>query len=90
MLYTIGHRESYERFFHEQKEPMKLGRGPDPRDPDNHYPGGSAYLTIKEAEAAAPEGYAVYGLQTDIENTYMFGVERLLISTCPLVRLGDG
>lgn len=89
MLYTIGYRENYERFFIEQKEPMKLGRGPDPRDASKHYPGGSVYLSIEEAKAAAPDGYAVYGLQTDLGNTYWFDAELCLAETCPLVRLAD-
>ncbi|WPZ05656.1 hypothetical protein [Pelagerythrobacter marinus] len=87
MLYTIGHRENYERFFREQRQPMKLGRGPHPRNPGEEYPGGSIYLTREEAEAAAPDGYTSYGVETTIENTYLVGADRHLIETSPLVRL---
>lgn len=87
MLYTIGHRESYERYFAEQERPMKLGRGPHPQKPGEEYPGGSIYLTRDDAEAAAPDGYAPYGVETTIENTCLIGNNRHLIETSPLVRL---
>lgn len=89
MLYTVGHRESYERYFREQKQPMKLGRGPHLqwRGPGD-YPGGSIYLTLDEAANAAPDGYGPYGVQTTIENTYLIGSDRHLMKSAPLVRLG--
>ncbi|WP_144423564.1 hypothetical protein [Sphingopyxis sp. 113P3] len=87
MLYTIGYRENYERYFRERGELHKLGRGPHPQKPGEEYPGGSIFLTRAEAEAAAPEGYAPYGVETTIENTYLIGDDRHLIETSPLVRL---
>lgn len=88
MLYTIGHRDSYERYFREQERPEKLGRCYHPQwKGEGDYPGGSIYLTRAEAEAAAPDGYALYGVETTIENTYLIGADRHLIETSPLVRL---
>lgn len=87
MLYTIGHRESYERYFAEQEQPMKLGRGPDPHRPGEHYTGGIVFETIEEARASCPDGFTPYGLVTTIENTYLIGANRHLIETSPLARL---
>lgn len=89
MLYTVGHRESYERYFEEQEKPEKLGRVaryyPDGRD----YKGGSVFLTVQEARDAAPPDYAVYGLLTSIENTYEIDGARHLKSDAYLVKLAD-
>jgi hypothetical protein len=55
MIYCIGHRESYERYFAEQEQPEKMGRTAD-------YQGGSVWLTLEEALAHCPDGFAVYGV----------------------------
>lgn len=61
MIYTVGHRESYERYLREQgPQCFKRGTRPD-------YPGGSVWRTREEAERRAPEGYAVYGIDADWE-----------------------
>lgn len=62
MIYTIGHEESYTRYFREQERPLKLGRNR--RD---GYPGGSVWETEEEARAHCPDGYQVYGLFADWE-----------------------
>lgn len=87
MLYTLGHRKSYEQYFAEQDAPMKLGRGPYPHKPGQEYPGGSVFLTVEDAAAACPDGYVPWGLATTIDNTYLVGNNRHLIETAPLVRL---
>lgn len=87
MLYTVGHAESYERYFREQDQPMKLGRCPHPDRPYEEYPGGSAYETREEAQAWCPDGYAVYGLATDLSNTHVIKGHRFLIDHAPLVQL---
>ncbi len=38
MLFTVGHRESYERYFREQEQPEKLGRCPHPQSPGAETP----------------------------------------------------
>lgn len=87
MLYTIGHRESYEQYFAEQRAPMKLGRGPHPQwRGEGDYPGGSVFLTVEEARVSCPDGYVPWGLATTIENTYLIGADRHLIETAPLVK----
>lgn len=56
MIFTVGHRESYEIYFREYENPEKLGR-------HDNYPGGSVWLTFEEAQQHCPEGYAVYGVE---------------------------
>lgn len=57
MIYTIGHEESYNRYFQEQKRPLKAGRNG--RD---NFTGGSVWETEEEARAHCLEGYQVYGV----------------------------
>jgi hypothetical protein len=84
ILYTVGHRESYEQYFAEQGRPEKAGR----EDREN-YKGGSVYITFEEAKRACPDGYAPYGLQTGLENTYLNGSSRHLINSAPLLKLDE-
>lgn len=60
MIYTIGHKESYERYFEEQGTPRKLGR-------TNNHSGGSVWKTKEEAQKACDIniGFAVYGVIAD-------------------------
>ena len=60
MIYTIGHEESYTRYFHEQGRPLKLGRKED-------CPGGSVWKTEEEARKHCLDGYQVYGVMADWE-----------------------
>jgi hypothetical protein len=60
MIYTIGHRESYTRYFQEQERPLKLGRTYD-------YSGGSVWKTEEEARENCPDVYEVYGVMADWE-----------------------
>lgn len=89
MLYTVGHRDSYERYFAEQSEPMKLGRGPNPHAPDKEYAGGSVFCTFGEALAACPPGYRPYGLLTDLSNTHQIDGKRHLVDHALLARLDE-
>lgn len=61
MIYTVGHKASYDRYLREQG-PQCYKRGP-----RGDYPGGSVWRTVEEAEHHAPEGYAVYGVIADWE-----------------------
>ena len=58
MIYTIGHTESYHRYFEEQGTPSKKGRTED-------YSGGSVWKTIEDAEKHCPKGYSVFGMIAD-------------------------
>lgn len=58
MIFTIGHKESYDQYFQEQSNPQKLGRTED-------YTGGSVWLTIEEALRHCSEEHAVYGVLAD-------------------------
>ena len=60
MIYTIGHEESYDRYFREQGRPLKLGR-----NGRKDYPGGSVWETEEEAREYCSKGYQVYGLLAD-------------------------
>jgi len=66
MIYTIGHRESYLKYFKELVSsgcpPMKKGR-------TNMYSGGSVWQTHEEALSHAdPRGeYSVFGVMADWE-----------------------
>lgn len=89
MIYTIGHKSSYERYFAEQGQPRKLGRTPD-------YPGGSVWETAAAAQVYAAahteQEYAVYGVladwNTDTAPTeYPLATWRDLLVTSDLVRL---
>lgn len=58
MIYTIGHRESYEQYFSEEENPQKLGR-------EIGYVGGSVWRTKEDAEKFCPPDYSVYGVNAD-------------------------
>lgn len=102
MLYTIGHRESYEKYFAEQTppDPMKLGSrrpGEHPNAPDG-YDGGAVWETRHEAERVCPPGYAVYGVEADwTADTWragrchaeQYGDPRFLTRDARLVKLPD-
>lgn len=62
MIFTIGHKSSYEQYFREQGTPQKMGR-------NDEYPGGSVWKTFGEAKQYCPEGYEVYGVQADWERS---------------------
>ncbi len=70
MIYTIGHKKSYERYFMEQGSPMKKGR-------DESCVGGSVWKTFDEAnnfliKSNLQKTYKVYGVlaswEKDTEN----------------------
>jgi hypothetical protein len=87
MLYTVGHRESYERYFTEQEQPEKLGRVAGYYPDGSDYKGGSVYLNPQEAKDAAPPDYEVYGLLTSLDNTYEIDGARHLKGNASLVKL---
>jgi hypothetical protein len=62
MIYTIGHRPSYEQGLTEMPNIRKLGRR-------EGYPGGSVWKTYEEAfeHAKTAPDYAVYGVLADWE-----------------------
>ena len=60
IIYTIGHTESYLKYFEEQGTPEKKGR-------DSSCPGGSVWETREEAEKHCQEGYSVFGVFADWE-----------------------
>ncbi len=86
MLFTIGDRTSYEQYFSEQGTPQKKGRV---ADLDGQpYLGGVAFLTYEEALShSIGTRYAVYGLDTDIGNTYEIDGMRRIIETCNLLKV---
>lgn len=84
MIFTVGHEESYERYFEEQENlPRKLGRTED-------YVGGSVWKTVQEAQKYCPKDYKVYGVLADWENDTVPSKEgpwHDLLVTSPLVRV---
>ena len=58
MIYTVGRKADYDRYLCEQVVCRKLGR-------EGSYCGGSVWRTFEEAQAHAPEGFAVYGLKAE-------------------------
>ncbi len=60
MIYTIGHKKSYEQYFEEDALPKKKGK-------DVDYEGGSVFLTIEAATKYCPENYDIYGVDADWE-----------------------
>lgn len=81
MLYTLGHTESYERYITELgNRCRKSGRT------DTHK-GGCVFLTIEEALTKCPDDYSVYGLITDLDNTYEADGGRHIINGCQIVRI---
>lgn len=88
MIYTLGHKESYERYFEEQDVPKKKGR-----DQADGYPGGSVWRTRAEAQRHCPEDFRVYGVLADweTETAATPGIEwNDLLRDAELVRLADG
>lgn len=85
MIYTIGHTESYLRYFAEQyPQPVqKLGK-------TNDYPGGSVWETYKEARANCPKDHSVFGVLADWEKDTEINESenyRNLIKTSDLAKL---
>jgi len=61
MIYTIGHTESYLRYFAEQSTPQKKGRY-------DGYCGGSVWQTYDEAKRHVFNiGFSVFGVMADWE-----------------------
>lgn len=89
LLFTIGHHESYERYFREQGQPEKLGRRRNLHGSGRFYPGGSVFETFAAAQLACPYGYRPYGLLTTLANTYVRYGHRHLIKDAVLCRLDD-
>ncbi len=92
MMFTYGHTESYEQLFSEISLPHKLGK----RDDYNGspYAGGIVFLSLEEASKALPKGYSVYGLDTELSNTYIYDGSneeliglRLLIEDAVLIKI---
>jgi hypothetical protein len=85
LIYCLGVKECYERYFQEQEQPLKLGR----REEEN-YPGGSVWRTREEAQQNCPPRYAVYGVIADWEKDTTpssQGNWHDLLIDAPLVRL---
>lgn len=86
MIFTLGHTESYERYFQEQGTPQKMGARP-----DEDYPGGSVWRTRESAERHRQPDFSVYGVRADweIETTPSAeGDWHDLLVDADLVRLG--
>lgn len=60
MIYTVGHKISYDCYLASNDFCKKKGRTVD-------YPGGSVWKTFEEANKHAKDGYAVYGVLADWE-----------------------
>lgn len=84
MIYTIGNKDSYERYLFEQGDCKKKGR-------DGDYDGGSVWNDAGTAASHAPDGYAVYGVLAewgrDTEPSRSGGDWHDLLSSATLVRL---
>lgn len=61
LCYTLGHRESYERYFAEDDCPEKVGKE-DGFSRGEPYTGGSIWLLKSQAARACKPGFAVYGV----------------------------
>lgn len=84
MMFTVGHKESYDQGIYEfGYEFKKLGRSKD-------YKGGIVFKNISDAMRCASNhaGYSVYGLETDILNTYELDGYRYLVNSCRILQLG--
>jgi hypothetical protein len=57
VIYTVGHKESYDRYFQELSRPFKAGG-----NIENGEPGGSVWETEEEARKYCNEGCQVYGV----------------------------
>lgn len=60
MIYTIGHKKMYEKYFEEIPKLKKMGKTSD-------YEGGTVWKTLQEAKEYCPEDYEVYGVEADWE-----------------------
>jgi hypothetical protein len=66
MIYCVGVKENYDRYFTEQERPLKLGRVE-----KEGYPGGSVWKTQEAAQAFCENNhdnkYGVYGVLANWE-----------------------
>lgn len=87
MLYTIGHKASYDKGLKDIKHLplMKVGVRDD-------YSGGIVFRTEEEAKQNCPEGYDVYGLDVDWnKHTYWCGEGyQALIIDRPIIDIRNG
>jgi len=85
VLYTVGHKDTYDPFLG-RDDFMKVGKRDD-------YGGGVVFLTFEEAQDFLDDrngdDYRVYGLVTDIENTYEKDGRRYLIEDAKIVEVDD-
>ena len=87
MLYTIGHKETYDALFSQETQPLALGTR-------QGFPGQLIWLRRGLAVAHVLRnlprlaGYEVYGVECEVSHTADFGEgwRRLLVSS-PLVKL---
>ena len=89
MIYTIGHKKSYERYFHEQGTPEKMGRKYNDSGRCT-YSGGSVWKTKEEAQKYCHAKYSVYGVEADWEKDTEkseTGKWHDLLKTSPLVKI---
>jgi hypothetical protein len=87
MIYTVGHKESYEKYFKEDKDPQKLGS-----EDLEGYIGGSVWLTKDDAKNNCPPEYNVYGVEADWDKDTTLNEgesHRNLRVTSSLVQLND-
>jgi len=87
MLYTLGHKESYERYFKEQGCPQKRGCGS--LEDGSFCEGGTVWRTKEDAAKHLADDFALYGVIADWEkDTYdaPSGFRALLVSSL-LVKL---
>lgn len=61
MIFTVGHRDSYERYLREQSQHCYK------RGPRGDQPGGSVWQTFEDASRYAKDGFAVYQVDADWE-----------------------
>lgn len=83
MIYTIGHKESYEQYFKEYGTPKKKGRTSD-------YAGGSVFKNMLDAVLYAGDESTVYGVLADWEKDTVKNPEcpwHDLLIDAPLVNL---
>lgn len=86
MLYTLGHKESYEQYFKEQGCPQKRGCM---YEDGLFCEGGTVWKTKEGAAKHLIDGFAIYGVMADWEkdtHDAPSGHRALLVSR-PLVRL---
>ncbi|MCK9532348.1 MAG: hypothetical protein M0R77_17615 [Gammaproteobacteria bacterium] len=76
MIFTIGKKEWYDQWIVEQGPLFKK------RGKDDEYSGGSAFLCIGKAIKNCPPGYAIYILDTNIDNLYEVNGNLHIIESC--------